>query len=59
MTNLIEILVKRDGIDEEEAKELILETQEQIINSDPFEAEDIICENLGLELDYIFDILSM
>lgn len=59
MTNLIEILVKRDGIDEEEAKELILETQEQIINSDPFEAEDIICENLGLELDYIFDILGM
>lgn len=40
-----------------EAEELINETREEILASDPFEAEDIIADNLGLEPDYLIDLL--
>lgn len=50
---LIEILMKRDGISREEAKEMIAECREAILEGDTYAIEDI----LGLEDDYIFDIL--
>ena len=49
--------MKRDGLTEIEAKKLILDTQEEIFN-DPDNAEDIIADNLGLEMDYIFNVLN-
>lgn len=55
--DVVEILMKRDGLSEEEARELVEETREEIINSDPFEADDIMMSNLGLEPDYLFEIL--
>lgn len=54
---LIEILQKRDGITKQEAKDLILQTREELINSDGCYADEIIMENLGLEPDYLMDIL--
>lgn len=56
---IIEILMRRDGLTEQEAKELFLETREMIYecNGDIIEAEDIMASQLGLELDYIFDLL--
>lgn len=56
MEKLIKILMERDGMDYEDARLLILETRDEIIEN-PDEAEDIILEYLGLEIDYIFDIL--
>lgn len=55
-----EILCRRDGITMDEAMELIEQTADEIDSccySD--EVEDIIASNLGLELDYLFDILEV
>lgn len=59
MNRVIKILMERDGITREEAEELVSETREEILASDRiFEAEEIMMNNLGLEMDYIFDILK-
>lgn len=54
-----EILMGRDGMKPEEADELISEVREMIYeaNGDIFEIEDILMDNLGLEMDYIFDLI--
>lgn len=57
MNKVIEILINRDGLTESEAKELIYETKEMII-TEPEDADQIISEQLGLEPDYLFDILG-
>lgn len=57
MNKIIEILMKRDGIDEEEARALVEETRDEIISlDDPMEADNIMMDYLGLEPDYILDI---
>lgn len=60
MKTLIEMLVKRDGMSREEAKELIRETRaemyEALESGDYCEAEEIFCGNLGLEPDYLIYI---
>ena len=59
MEKIIKILMERDGLSKEEALVLIKETRDEIIMLDnPFEADDIIRDYLGLEPDYIFDILD-
>lgn len=58
MNRVIKILMERDGISEEEARALVKETRDELIMLDnPFEADDIIANYLGLEPDYIEDIL--
>ena len=52
--DVVEILMKRDGITKKEAEELIQECAEALENGN-YEA---IQEYLGLEDDYIFDILD-
>jgi len=49
---VIQILVDRDGIDREDARMLINETIDEIIQN-PMEAEEIIMDYLGLEPDYL------
>lgn len=49
---VIQILVDRDGIDREEARMLINETMDEIIQN-PMEADEIIMDYLGLEPDYL------
>ena len=57
MNRIVEILMKRDDMTEDEANELLHEVRDMIFeNSDS--AEDIVYEELGLEMDYIFDILE-
>ena len=58
MNKVIKILMNRDGLTESEAKELINETREMII-AEPEDADQIISEQLGLEPDYLFDIISI
>ena len=55
--NIVRILMKRDGLTREEAQERLDEVREMISDADPWEAEDILADELGLEMDYIFDIL--
>lgn len=56
---IIKILMERDGIDEDEARELVDEVREMMADCeyDPTECELIIAEELGLEPDYVFDLL--
>lgn len=57
MNRIVEILMKRDDMTEDEANDLLDEVRDMILeNSDS--AEDIVLEQLGLEMDYIFDILG-
>ena len=54
---VINILMELDGLSREEAKERLEEVYEMISEADPWEAEDILADELGIELDYLFDIL--
>ena len=56
MNTVVKILMKRDGMTKEDAVALVEETSEEIMMN-PDEAEEIMMNNLGLEMDYIFDIL--
>ena len=59
MRKVVEILMKRDGLSRTEAQEQFNEVREMIqeCNFDPVETEDILIEELGLEMDYIFEFL--
>jgi hypothetical protein len=52
-----EIIAKRDEISIAEAQEMVRECRETIMHSSIWEADDIIMDMLGLEPDYLFDIL--
>ena len=59
---IIAILMERDELTEEEAREQVedaVETINDILESGGSyeEAEDVLLEDLGLEMDYIFDLL--
>lgn len=60
----IKILMDRDGITYDEAKQLVIECRDALLeannnpNSDIL-ADEIIMDYLGLEPDYIFDILDI
>ena len=57
MNAVIKILMDRDGLTYEEAREEYEITQEEILESiaDGYgDVEDILLDNLGLEMDYIF-----
>lgn len=58
MNVVVELLMKRDGITEEEAREMIVETREEMLE-DPYVATEILENNLGIEPDYIMDILDL
>jgi hypothetical protein len=49
--------MERDDLTREEAEERLEEVREMISEADAFEVDDIIADELGLEMDYIFDIL--
>jgi hypothetical protein len=56
---LVDILCNRDGCNIDEAEERIDETLRLMeeANYDPEECEEIMAEELGLEPDYIIDLL--
>ena len=58
-SEVVEILMKRDGLSRREAQDRFNEVREMIqeCNFDPFETEDILIGELGLEMDYIFEFL--
>lgn len=58
MEEIIAILMNRDGDSRTEAKRRVRETQalinEALSEGRAYEIEDILLEELGLELDYIY-----
>lgn len=62
MDKIINILMKRDGLTRDEATltyNAFLEDAQSYIDSGDEEAlEDLLMDELGLEPDYIFDILG-
>lgn len=64
MNKIVEILMKRDGLSKEEANDLFEETQKEIGylvgSGSPYdEIEDTMSDMLGLEMDYIYDLLNI
>ena len=59
MNPVVKILMERDGMTEHEATDLVRKTKEELMNSQCYDGADIIMENLGLEPDYIMDILEI
>ena len=59
MNQVVKILMERDGMTEQEATDLVRETKEELMNSRCSDGADIIMENLGLEPDYIMEILEI
>lgn len=59
MNPVVKILMERDDITEQEAIALVRETKEKLMNSPCSGGVDIIMDNLGLEPDYIMDILEI
>lgn len=61
MSNLVRTLMERDGVTRDEAERMVNEVREEILEAvydgDYSEAEDIMLSELGLEMDYIYDIL--
>lgn len=61
MNKVVEILIERDKMTKDEAVRLLVETREEIYEAmDAGEidcVEDILMDELGLEMDYLFDIL--
>lgn len=58
INRVVGILMTRDGMTSTEAVDLIEETREIILSSGIEEADDIIMDMLGLEPDYLEDILG-
>ena len=60
MSEIIKIIMDRDGLTYEGAKELYDETQEEIyraLENGECDIDDILANNLCLEPDYIFDFI--
>lgn len=57
---VVEILCRRDGMAQKEAEELVSKaiTAMAEVAYNPEECEDIMMNMLGLEMDYIFDLLG-
>lgn len=58
INRVVGILMTRDGMTSTEAVDLVEETREIILSSGIEEADDIIMDMLGLEPDYLEDILG-
>ncbi len=59
INKVIKILMERDDIDRETAKEIIRETRNELLSlGNPLDADMVMATNLELEPDYIFDVLN-
>ena len=61
MQEIINILMERDGMTYEEAKETYYEVQSELMDAiagtSCLDPEDVLLGELGLELDYIFNFI--
>jgi hypothetical protein len=61
MSTIVDILVKRDGISRKEAEAVVEDIRERILNGeiDAFDIDDVMMDELGLEPDYILDLIEI
>ena len=59
MNEVVKILMERDGLTKEEANAQVMLVREEFeeCGYDPYECEEIMMDELGLEMDYLFDII--
>lgn len=59
MNRVINILMRRDNLTQQEAEDRVLEVKQMMedCNYNPEECVDIMSDELGLEMDYIEDLL--
>jgi predicted metallopeptidase len=59
MEDIVKLLMKRDRISRQEAQDLVDETIELLLVADIWESDEIVAGQLGLEPDYIMDLLGL
>jgi hypothetical protein len=63
MNRIVQIIMKRDNISQEEAEELFTvakeEAQSAVDGGDIFAVEAILSDHFGLEPDYVFDLIDL
>ena len=60
MNRLVKILMERDGMSKEEAIQAIEDTRDELVDcTNALDADEIIESNLGVEPDYLYDILTI
>lgn len=61
MNSAVKVIMNRDSISEKEAEQMIEDIAEDVLiaveDGDYDAVEDILMNELGLEMDYIFDIV--
>lgn len=61
MKEVIRILMERDGVTYEEAKQMYLDCRNEILDAingtSCVSPEDVLADELGLELDYLFNFI--
>ena len=61
MNEIIKILMSRDNLTYEEAKEMYEDTKAELIDAvdgtSGLDPEEVLMGELGLEMDYIFDFI--
>lgn len=62
MNRIVRILMERDGLSQQEGRQMFDECRQRLMDEavpsgDCELAEEILVEDLGLELDYLMDIL--
>lgn len=53
--SLMEVLMRRDGLTKEEAREAISEARDRVWKGE--DPEEVLAEEFGLEPDYLFDLI--
>ena len=56
METLKEVLMRRDEINSSEADEAIAEAAQRVADGE--DPEEVLSEEFGLELDYVFDLIG-
>lgn len=61
MSEIVNVLVKRDGVSKKEAEEQVADIRERIYSGeiDAFDIDDVMMDELGLEPDYIEELLGL
>lgn len=61
MNEIIRILMERDNLTYEEAKEMYEDTKSELMDAidgtSGLDPEEVLMSELGLEMDYIFDLI--
>lgn len=61
MKDIVDVLVERDGISRRDAEAQVSEVRQRIYSGeiDPWEIDDVMMDEFGLEPDYIEDVLGL